>query len=74
MDGDEGLRTHLANIVAQTMTSSVRDGSWITHMQGTQSILACRDSINHNDNDQYLYVLCKHLVGIKDQLVLKGRF
>lgn len=44
------------------LTSSSRDGSWVTHMKGTQSVLAHRDKKNLKDDDNYLAVLCMNLV------------
>ncbi|CAI7597151.1 unnamed protein product [Penicillium pancosmium] len=46
----------------QTLTSAIRDGSWVTHMEGAQSILAHRESINCKEGDKYLSVLCTHLI------------
>lgn len=43
-------------------TSSKRDGSWITHMQGTQSVIAHRDNTSLKDASSYLSILCSHLV------------
>jgi len=45
-------------------TSSIRDGSWITHMKGTQTVIAQRatSSTSLMEDSNYLSVLCSHLV------------
>lgn len=44
------------------LTSDRRDGSWITHMQGTQSVIAHRDRKHLMDSDGYLAILCMNMV------------
>ncbi|KAJ5089733.1 hypothetical protein N7532_008417 [Penicillium argentinense] len=46
----------------EMFTSSSRDGSWITHMQGTQSVIEHQDSTRLADDSNYLSILCTHLV------------
>ena len=45
----------------QTLASTRRDGTWITHMRGTQSIIASRDK-SSNEGNGIVASLCLHLV------------
>lgn len=44
------------------LTSGKRDGSWITHIQGTQSVIAHRDKKNLTDGNHYMVILCINMV------------
>ncbi|KAJ5688772.1 hypothetical protein N7462_003164 [Penicillium macrosclerotiorum] len=45
----------------EMFTSDSRDGSWIAHMRGTQSVIAQRDISSLQDQGHYLASLCIHL-------------
>ncbi|CAI7669754.1 unnamed protein product [Penicillium manginii] len=62
MQRDEALMVIFLFSLYEMFTSSKRDGSWITHMQGTQSVIAHRDNTSLKDASSYLSVLCSHLV------------
>ncbi|KAJ5168556.1 uncharacterized protein N7482_004150 [Penicillium canariense] len=62
MQRDEILMVIFLLGMYEMLTSAARDGTWITHMQGTQSILAHRDNRNLTDEDHYLAILCVHMV------------
>lgn len=46
------------------LSSGKLDGSWITHIQGTQSVLAHRDKKHLEDGDKYLGILCMNMVSV----------
>lgn len=46
------------------LSSGKRDGSWITHMQGTQSVIAHRDKKHLEYGDNYLAILCMNMVSV----------
>ncbi|OOQ90248.1 hypothetical protein PEBR_05698 [Penicillium brasilianum] len=62
MQRDEVLMVIWLMGMYEMLTSGRRDGSWITHMLGTQSVIAQRDNTNFTNGDYYLAILCMNLV------------
>ncbi|KAJ5905812.1 uncharacterized protein N7473_002728 [Penicillium subrubescens] len=62
MQSDEILMVIWLLGMYEMLTSGRRDGSWITHIQGTQSVIAHRDKKHLTDGDHYLAILCMNMV------------
>ncbi|KAJ5221008.1 uncharacterized protein N7469_009895 [Penicillium citrinum] len=64
MQRDDSLMVIFLFGLYEMFTSSIRDGSWITHMKGTQTVIAERaiSSTSLMEDSHYLSVLCSHLV------------
>ncbi|KAF3388346.1 hypothetical protein F1880_003871 [Penicillium rolfsii] len=62
MQRDEILMVIWLLAMYEMLTSDKRDGSWITHVQGTQSVIAHRDKKRLKDDDHYLAILCMNMV------------
>ncbi|KAJ5333004.1 uncharacterized protein N7506_006787 [Penicillium brevicompactum] len=59
--GDGILVVMLVLGLYETLASTRRDGTWITHMRGTQSIIASRDK-SSNEGNGIVASLCLHLL------------
>ncbi|KAJ5093726.1 hypothetical protein N7456_009587 [Penicillium angulare] len=59
---DDNLMVIFLMSMYEMLTSSKRDGSYLAHMHGTQSVIAQRDGATLQDGNNHLALLCTHMI------------
>ncbi|KAJ5290864.1 hypothetical protein N7478_000115 [Penicillium angulare] len=59
---DDNLMVIFLMSMYEMLTSSKRDGSYLAHMHGTQSVIAQRDGTTLQDGNNHLALLCTHMI------------